>query len=371
MAKSPGVDIIILGFITSFFVVLIATPSLIKVAKLKHLVDYQNEKRKVHKTSKPTIGGVIIFAAAIFAFCLWFPTEDRNYGLTSELMITSFNEFKFLLASVLILFFIGVKDDIIGTAPSKKLVGHILVGCILVLMADIRITSMHGIFGFYELPEWTSIILSLFTYIVLVNAFNLIDGVDGLASGIGLIGATFFGLWFYFAGNVPLALLCASVSGSLLAFLIFNFSPAKIFMGDSGSMFIGAIMSVLAIKMIEYDTTALPNAISSLSKPILAMSILVYPLFDTIRVFFLRLVKGVSPFTADQNHIHHRLMKMGLNHKYTALVLYAFSILIVIANFILSGKDPTLVFFTIFAITGVVYHVPFFFKTKVKTSTEP
>lgn len=360
-------DILILGFITSFFVVLIATPSLIKVAKLKHLVDYANEKRKVHKTSKPTIGGIIIFAGAIFAFCLWFPTEDRNYDLTPELMVTSFNEFKYLLASLLILFFIGVKDDIIGTAPSKKLIGHILVGCILVLMAEIRITSMHGIFGFEELPEWTSIILSLFTYIVLVNAFNLIDGVDGLATGIGLIGSILFGIYFYYAGNIPITLLCASLAGALLGFLIFNFSPAKIFMGDSGSMFIGAIMSVLAIKMIEYQPMNMPNGIDSISKPILAMSILVYPLFDTIRVFVLRLIKGVSPFTADQNHIHHRLMKMGLGHRNTAFVLYLFSVLIVSVNFFLRNMEPTIVFFTIFAISAIIYHIPFLFKVKAST----
>ncbi|MEM7162679.1 MAG: MraY family glycosyltransferase [Bacteroidota bacterium] len=359
-------DIIILGFITSFLVVLVATPSLIKVAKLKHLVDYQNEKRKVHKTSKPTIGGIIIFAGAIFAFCLWFPTEDRNYNLPMDLMIESFNEFKYLIASLLILFFIGVKDDIIGTAPSKKLIGHILVGCILVLMAEIRITSMHGIFGFYDLPEWTSIILSLFTYIVLVNAFNLIDGVDGLATGIGLIGSILFGIWFFMAGNIPVTLLCASVAGALFAFLIFNFSPAKIFMGDSGSMFIGAIMSVLAIKMIEYPTNQMPPDLASISKPILAMSILVYPLFDTIRVFFLRLVKGVSPFAADQNHIHHRLMKMGLGHRNTAFVLYFFSLFIVLINFILKGNSPTIAFFIVFLLTALVYHIPFLFKLKSK-----
>lgn len=357
-------DIIILGFITSFFVVLVATPSLIKVAKLKHLVDYQNEKRKVHKTSKPTIGGIIIFAGAIFAFCLWFPTEDRNYNLPLELMITSFNEFKYIIASLLILFFIGVKDDIIGTAPSKKLIGHILVGCILVLMAEIRITSMQGIFGIYEIPEWTSIILSLFTYIVLVNAFNLIDGVDGLATGIGLIASIFFGIWFYLAGNIPITLLCSSVAGSLLAFLIFNFSPAKIFMGDSGSMFIGAVMSVLAIKMIEYPVEQMPLGLGKISKPILAMSILVYPLFDTIRVFFLRLIKGQSPFTADQNHIHHRLMKLGLGHKYTTFVLYFLSLSMVLVNYFLKGNSATTTFFLIFAITALVYHIPFIFRSK-------
>ncbi|NNK81088.1 MAG: undecaprenyl/decaprenyl-phosphate alpha-N-acetylglucosaminyl 1-phosphate transferase, partial [Flavobacteriales bacterium] len=298
-------DIVILGFITAFFIVLLATPSLIKVAKLKRLVDEPSEERKLHISSIPTIGGIIIFAGFIFAYSLWFPSEDRNYFYDPyNDLLSAFDQFKYMIASLLILFFIGVKDDIIGTAPLYKLMGHMLVAFILVLMADVRIESMHGIFGYDILPDWVSILLSVFTYIVIVNGFNLIDGVDGLAAGVGFIACSFFAVWFYMGGDIPLTLLASCMAGALFGFLIFNFHPARIFMGDSGSMLIGAVMSVLAIRMIEHDTSLLPELIRGIPTPVLAMTILSYPLVDTLRVFLLRAINGNSPFTADKNHIH-------------------------------------------------------------------
>ena len=288
--------------------VLLATPSLIKVAKLKHLVDEPGDDRKLHSRSVPTIGGIIIFGAIVFSYSLWFPEEYNHID-------NMLSNFKHLIAILILLFFVGVKDDIIGTAPMKKLVAHIIVGFIMVIMADIRIESMHGIFGLRSLEIWQSYLLSLFVYIVIVNSFNLIDGIDGLAGGIGFIISGFFGLIFLFWGDVPLALLAFVLCGSLLGFLVFNFSPARIFMGDSGSLVVGAIICVLAISVINLPelingktltNIVVPDWLASLNKPVLVMSILVYPLIDTIRVFTIRALKGVSPFLADRNHIHHQ-----------------------------------------------------------------
>lgn len=319
-------SILILGFVTSFFVVLLATPSLIKVAKLKHLVDEPGEDRKVHRKRIPTIGGIIIFSSILFAYTLWFPDANSSiYSLSADL-----RDFKYIIASLIILFFVGVKDDIIGTAPVKKLLAHMLVAFILVMMAEIRITSMYGLFGVYVLPEWGSVLLSFFAYIVVVNAFNLIDGLDGLAGGIGIINGLLFGTWFILAGNLALALLAFVLAGALAGFLLFNFSPAKIFMGDSGSLTIGCIISILAIQMIEHPTDELPEMLQNVSTPVLAMSILVYPLIDTLRIFIVRAMKGQSPFSADKNHIHHRLIAYGLSHAQTAGMLYLF-------NFIVAG----------------------------------
>lgn len=320
-------ELIILGFITSFFTVLLATPSLIKVAKLKHLVDEPGDERKLHRKRIPTIGGIIIFSAILFSYALWFPDEADNMSK----MMSALNEFKYLVASLLILFFVGVKDDIIGTSPVKKLVAHMIVAFILVMMADIRITSMHGLFGLDgPLPEWGSVFLSVFVYIVVVNAFNLIDGIDGLAAGIGMINGLLMGLWFYFCGNVALALLAFTLSGALLGFLVFNFSPAKIFMGDSGSLTIGMIISVLAIRMIEIPSSECEvDFLQGISTPVLAMSVLAYPLLDTLRIFVYRAVKGQSPFSADKNHIHHKLLRLGSNHARAVLVLYGFTFFVV------------------------------------------
>lgn len=347
---------LILPILTSFMIVLLSTPSFITIAKLKHLFDDPSEDRKVHTAKTPLMGGMMIFAGTLFSFLLWFPSEDMGV-------------IQYLVPSLLIMFFVGMKDDIIGTAPVKKLAAHLVVAFIMVLMADVRLTSLHGLFGVKEIPEWASIMLSVFTYIVIINAFNLIDGVDGLAAGIGFISATLFGLWFYFAGDMTYAVLAFALAGGLLGFLRFNFNPAKIFMGDSGSLTIGFLFAVLAIELVEYDAQAsLPKIISDISKPILAMSIIVYPLIDTIRVFSLRAVKGVSPFTADRNHIHHRLMDLGLNHKQTVIIIYIFNLLIVGATVFSQSFNPSYSFIVIVGLVLLLVQIPFLIKLKRKKS---
>jgi UDP-GlcNAc:undecaprenyl-phosphate/decaprenyl-phosphate GlcNAc-1-phosphate transferase len=357
-----GELILFAGFITALFVVLISMPSLIKVAKLKHLVDEPSEHRKIHHRSVPTIGGIVIFGAIVFSYALWFP--DKYDHLNSV-----FTNFKFLIASLIVLFFVGVKDDIIGTAAVKKLLSHFLVGFILVVMGGIQIKSMHGIFGVYELVEWQSIILSIFAYIVIVNAYNLIDGVDGLAGGIGLMNALFFGIWFYLTGNVPLGLLSFVLAGALLGFLFFNFSPAKIFMGDSGSLVIGAIISVLAITMINEPSSRVREDLwifSNIPTPVYAMAVLVYPLLDTLRVFTIRIIRGQSPLTADNNHIHHRLLQRGFSHKGVCFGMYIYNIVVVIASAFIASKSATISFVSAFVLAFVLIS-PVFLPTKRKS----
>jgi len=356
------VKVLLLVFFTSFFVVLLSTPSLIKVALLKRLFDEPDTERKLHGRRVPAIGGIIIFAGTLFSFALWYPVgEAPEYSL----LIQQVNDFKYLVATLLILFFVGIKDDIIGTAPIKKLAAHVIVGMILVIMADVRLTGLHGLFGVRDLPYWGSIFLSLFTYIVVVNAFNLIDGVDGLASGIGFIASSSFGTWFMMAGDVISASLAFALAGSLLAFLIFNFSPAKIFLGDSGSLTLGLIICYLAIKLIEYDKSDVDNEIiSHISKPVFAMAVLVYPLLDTLRIFIYRTLRGISPFAADRNHIHHRLQDIGLSHRYTALSLYVFN-LIIIGLAVYTKNNESSISFVIVGLGALfLAQIPFFISKK-------
>lgn len=340
--------ILVLGCLTAFVVVLFTMPSLIKVARMKHLVDEPSEARKLHQRSVPTIGGIIIFAAVIFSYALWFPkagmigVEEHGleYRSLYEAMGSAYSDFKHMLAAMVLLFFIGVKDDIIGFSPVKKLVGHMIVGYILVIMADIRISSMHGIFGVYELPQSISIAFSFFVYIVLVNAFNLIDGVDGLAGGVGLIAAVAYGTWLYLAGDVALSLLAFVLAGALVGFLVFNFNPARIFMGDSGSLIIGAILAVLAMKVVDHDTSRLPEYLRQIPTPVFVMAVVAYPLVDTLRVFIHRSVRGVSPFAADRNHIHHRLLDLGLGHRGTTAVLYAYALFVIVLSLVTRKWHP-------------------------------
>jgi UDP-GlcNAc:undecaprenyl-phosphate GlcNAc-1-phosphate transferase len=338
--------VLILVFLTAFSVVLYATPALIKVAVLKRLIDLPSEDRKIHKRAVPTIGGIIIYAATLFSFSLWYNIDDLD---DFSQVYESVKEFKILVATSLVLFFVGVKDDIIGTSPVKKLFANILVGLILVLMGDIRITGLHGVFGVNEIPHWGSVFLSLFTYIVVVNAMNLIDGVDGLAAGVGFIASSVFGVWFVFANDYTLASLSFSLSGALLGFLIFNFSPAKIFMGDSGSLIIGMFICVLSIKLIEFPLSRLDTFWVRISNPVLVIAALTYPLTDTLRIFIIRAVKGQSPFAADRNHLHHRLLDCGYSHVKTVIIIYLYSMLTVAASLLSYYLNPSLALFAVLA----------------------
>jgi len=357
--------ILVLSCFTAFVVVLFTMPSLIKVARMKHLVDEPGDARKLHARSVPTIGGIIIFAAVIFSYALWFPKAeligypDQGYRALYLAMGEAYKDFKFVIAVMVLLFFIGVKDDIIGFSPVKKLVGHMIVGYILVIMADIRITSMHGLFGVYGLSQPISIAFSLFTYVVLVNAFNLIDGVDGLAGGIGLIASFVYGVWLYMAGDVATALLAMVLAGALAGFLVFNLHPARVFMGDSGSLIIGAIVSVLAMKVVDHDVTHLPEYLRRVPTPVFAMAVIAYPLVDTFRIFIHRSARGVSPFAADKNHIHHRLMALGVGHRGTTALLYTYSVLIIALSLLTRSWHPNIGMMVLASTALVLALLPF------------
>ncbi len=350
-----------LVFVTAFLVVLYSTPPLIKVAILKRLFDEPGE-RKIHTRVVPTIGGIIIFAATLFSYSLWFELDFSKYHNMAEFSSSNIyqyiREFKLIVATLLMLFFVGIKDDIIGTAPIKKLISQVLAALILVLVGNIRITGLHGIFEVNEIPYWASVFLSLFTFIVVINAFNLIDGVDGLAAGVGFIVAMVYGTWFIFAGDIILASMAFALGGSLLGFLVFNFSPAKIFMGDSGSLTIGLIACVLSIKLIEYPIDKLQDIQLYLSKPVFVIATLVYPLADTLRVFTVRASTGVSPFSADRNHLHHRLIDCGMNHRKTVIIIYFFNLLVVGMAIACYNLNPSLALVIVIAFallcTGVL-----------------
>ncbi len=344
---------LLLAFFTSLGIVLFSTPSLIKVAELKNLFDDPEEFRKHHKHKTPTMGGIMIYAGTLFSWSLWFPAHT----------IIIYN---YIIATSLVLFFVGIKDDIFGTAAIKKLLAHLLVAMILVLMANVRITSLHGIFFTNEIPEWASIFLSIFTIIVIVNAFNLIDGVDGLAGSIGFIASMSFGIWFYLAGDKTMAVLAMALAGGLLGFLYFNFSPARIFMGDSGSLVIGMFFAVMAIRLIEFPQEVLEGSISELSRPVFAIALLVFPLFDTLRVFIIRASKGISPFTADRNHLHHRLLDLGLNHRQTVFALTAINAVIIGLSVFTSRYGATVAFAVVMLASILLFMIPFMIKPKLK-----
>lgn len=285
----------------------------------------------------------MIFAGTLFSFTLLVPTviDASRAGLDGPTVAALAHDSNYLIASIILLFFIGVKDDIIGTAAIFKLLGHLIVGMILVLMGNIRITGFHGLFGIYSIPYWASVFLSVFTYVVIINAINFIDGIDGLAAGVGLIASLAFGTWFSFAHSPVMSSLAFALSGSLMGFLVYNFSPAKIFMGDSGSLIIGLILAVLGIKLIEFDPAQLPASIVGISRPLFVMCVLAYPLIDALRIVIYRSLKGSSPLEADRNHIHHALLDMKLNHRQISVILYLYTAVMIVAAVLAQKLEST------------------------------
>ncbi len=284
----------------SFFITFLAIPAIIRVADQKKLFD-EPDARKLHKKAIASLGGVGIFMGFVISLLLTAPMH-ANASL------------QYILAAGTIIFFLGIKDDILILSPLKKFLIQLAAAGILIHLAGIRIESMHGLFGVAALPKVVVYFLSYSTIIVVINAFNLIDGVDGLAGSLGLLTMVVFGTYFWAIGYGGWAMLAFSMAGSVLAFLYFNFNPAKIFMGDSGSLLLGMVNAILVIKFIEIAGAPVSPAPVS-SSVALGVAILAVPLADTLRVFSIRIFTGRSPFSPDRNHIHHLLLDRGFTPK--------------------------------------------------------
>ncbi|MDA0940753.1 MAG: MraY family glycosyltransferase [Bacteroidetes bacterium] len=337
----------------AFLVVLFGMPSLIMVAKRKHLVDEPSESRKLHHRSVPTVGGVMLFAATICSALVSFAFSDA-FGWTSVRWLG-------VLGASIPVFFMGLKDDIMGMAAVKKLMVHLAVGGFLVFGLDLRIDNFDGIFGLHELPGWVSTSFSLFVYVVIVNAINLIDGIDGLAGGYGLVAMSAFGMWAHWTGDVTSSIVAAAMVGGLAGFLVFNLNPAKIFMGDSGSLLLGYMCYVMAVSVVQ---TPDANTLSGVVRPIAAMCFLAYPLVDTLRVFTIRVLLGRSPFSPDRRHIHHLLMKLGWGHRLSSSALWMYTLLFVVLalqpNAFWAGLSVTEQFLVLLGLAFAVASVPYF-----------
>jgi len=315
--------LIISALLISFVLVLITVPPIIRVAKTKHLYE-PFEARKIHTTIVPPLGGVAIFIAFILSTII--ATDGLN-----------FNSLKYIIAAVIIMFFIGLKDDLLTISARKKFFVQVFAALLLITMGDIRFTDLHGIFGIHEIGYLTSVTLSLLAMIGIINAVNLIDGIDGLASGLAIFGSTVFGVWFYLSGNYQLSIMSFALVGSLSGFFLFNVfgTSNKLFMGDTGSLIIGIIMSTMVIKFNQLNLVADPFNI--LAAPAFSLAVIIVPIIDTFRVMTIRILNKKSPFSADNNHVHHRLLKLFPgSHLRVTLILIGSTLIITSLAYLLS-----------------------------------
>lgn len=337
-----------LAFLITFF----SIPVIIDVSNNKKLFDEPDE-RKVHSTVIPTLGGLGIFAGFILATLLGVPSSVPPV-------------FQYFVASMMVIFFLGIKDDILILSASKKFIGQLIAAGIIIKFGGIEITNMHGFLGMHAIPHTASVLLTLFTIIVITNSFNLIDGVDGLAGSLGLLTSCVFGTYFFATSQLMYAVMAFSLAGSLIAFLIYNFSPAKIFMGDTGSLLIGLITSVFVIKFIEIagdPSLGLPLQ----SAPAIGFAILIVPLFDTLRVVTIRIISRRSPFSPDRNHIHHFLLELGLSHRMITFTCLFCNILFIALAYALREAGTSMVILALSAVSLAGVSVVYYSRPKVKS----
>src|SRR5260221_8513295 len=341
-------------FIVIFSIVIssLAIPSILHVARFRHLYDDLGHFRKSHDHGIPRLGGVAIFVSFTITSLLFCMTEKSL-------------PINYLLTACIILFAMGLKDDLSGVNSSTKFLIQFIVCAILATLGNIRITNLHGVFDIYQLSYLFSTALSIFIILLVVNAFNLIDGIDGLAATTGIITNGTFAALFIYIKQYELAAVSLAMVGAIIGFLRFNITPAKIFMGDTGSLLIGLISAVMALKFMEIDD--IQGGSSSLihKAPSLAFAVLIGPIFDTIRVFILRITNGVSPFNADRNHIHHRMLRLGFNHLQTTIILSLTNIASIVMVLLFKNySESVLILLIIFVSLLFNWMVTFFLRSK-------
>ncbi|MGB5499580.1 MAG: MraY family glycosyltransferase, partial [Maribacter sp.] len=336
--------------VVAFLVSIRMYPVIIYTVRAKNLMDEPGE-RKIHATKIPTLGGVGLFAAFALSLIL--------FGLSVGLERPDLLKLLSLLAATMILLFLGMKDDLIAMSPKKKFIGQLIASAIIIFMTDVRVLGFNGLLGIGELPYAVSVLFTLFVFILVINSFNMIDGIDGLAGAIATISSVAFGIFFLLNENYLLVLVSCILIGALLGFLRYNLSESrKLFMGDSGSLFLGFLLAYQGISFLVLNESETAS-FTITNAPILLLAILSFPLLDTLRVFAIRAKEKRSPFSPDRNHMHHRLLDLGLTHKQATLTLAVCNVLIIGLALVVRDLNINAQLVICVSLGSMLYFIPF------------
>lgn len=332
------------GFVLSLVITVYGIPSVVRIARIKGFFDNPGT-RTSHEAPTPRLGGSIIFSGTILSSVLFT-------GLSSA------HELKYIIAGMIILFFIGIKDDLVSLVHYKKALGQLFAAAVIVFPGDIHLTFLNGLLGNNYVEIIFNMLLSLFIVMALINSINFIDGIDGLASGVGIIASLLFGIWFLMIGQTSYSVICFALAGSLIAFFYYNvFSRKyKTFLGDTGSMLIGFLLAVFVIHFIEINSSLQAGNYNIAYAPAMALSILFVPFFDTIRICLIRILNGKSVFEGDNNHIHHRVLKYSGTHLKATMIILTVNILIIFLTY-LFGKMGNIKLATILVFLGIIFSI--------------
>jgi UDP-N-acetylmuramyl pentapeptide phosphotransferase/UDP-N-acetylglucosamine-1-phosphate transferase len=350
-----SLTIILFSFLLSYR----SFPLIVYISRIKNLTATPNE-RSSHETSIPHLGGLGVSFGAFFVSAFFgsfmLPVVDMSILLSVS-------------ASIVILFSSGIKDDIVGLSPSLKLMAEISSAIVFIVLTDIRIDNFYGIFGIYEISTFLSYIFTVFVFIVIINSYNLIDGIDGLAASVAIIILCHLSYYFYKTGLLVGLLSSSATIGGLLAFLRFNITKGKrkIFMGDVGSLVVGFILSFTTTMALS---SSLDVSVNFENKPIYILALFAFPFLDTLRVFVLRGISGSSPFAADKNHLHHKLLKFGYTHIQSTLMVVMYCLFVIgLSNYFFNSSITKHLLITIFISVGLLALLLWFLsKNKKKTN---
>lgn len=348
---------ILLSLVISLFIGWITIPNIIIISKRKRLFDSINA-RKVHSGAIPRLGGISFLPAVIVAFCLSLGIRTiTGHDIDITYKDEFYLEILFFFAGLISLFFVGLADDLVGVGYKNKFLIQIFA-TIMLILAGLNIISLDGLFGIYDMPSAISVALTILVVVGAINAYNLIDGVDGLCSGLGAIALCVLSGWFYYHELYVYAMLGTSLLGCVAVFFLYNVKGKrlKVFMGDSGSLMLGYIISFLGLKFISLNAGIGEYVYNTPNPEIMVLSVIFIPVFDTVRVFTERIMRGKSPFYPDKTHIHHLFLGMGFTHMQSTGIILIMAIAFIMFNFTMQMYTiSTTLLFVLNVMLGMIF----------------
>ena len=328
---------VMMAFLVSVLMSWVTIPRIVIISKIKRLFDTPDD-RKSHTEAIPRLGGISFFPITMFSFSLMLGLRYYN-GLEVPFAMEGvmLTEFFFMTAGMFMIFFVGLGDDLVGISYRYKFLVQI-TSAVTLAYAGLSFDNLYGLFGVHQIPEWLGAVITLIFTVFVVNAFNLLDGVDGLCSGISTIILSLLGCWYIYMELYVYAMLAFSMVGVVLVFFQYNVlgKRLKIFMGDTGSLTLGYAVVFLLLKFLKIETVADPDVYHINNSLAILIGLLFVPMFDTLRVALSRMTRGKSPFEPDQTHMHHKLLHMGFSHLQSTAILLVAEILFITLNIILS-----------------------------------
>ena len=309
---------ILISFFISLFLVGWIQPRLVRIALLKNIVD-NPDARKLQRTPVPVLGGVAVF----FGIVIGIGSVESAVNSSGLLIV---------IMAMMAMLYTGTMDDILNLSPALRFLIEILVVLLLIHAGGYCIDDFHGLWGIGRIPRWIAVPLTVVASVGIINAINLIDGVNGLSSGFCILACMMFGTLFYLSGDMKMTLLAVVSVGALIPFFFHNVfgKTSKMFIGDGGTLVMGIIMSIFVIEVLRTDSLSAAYVGPNVGLVPFTLAVLSVPVFDTLRVMSTRILKGTSPFHPDKTHLHHLFIELGASHTATTIAILSLDMLIVL-----------------------------------------